>query len=163
MQLFYNPQRLIAILVLAFFIPAISSAEALYAEDFGQIGVLSKQKNIPILVVFNGEHCEYCQRLAAEQINPMLISGEYDDKVIIRQISVDAYDSIQDFSGENVAVSDFVSRYEVSVTPTVMLLDYTGRILTRKLIGYQNGDFYSFYLDDAITTANKKLRHALAP
>ena len=138
--------------------PIASLADAPMVEDFSQLSSLAAQKNIPVMLVFNAEHCEYCERLANEQINPLLITGEYQDKLIIRQLRIDRYNSIQDFSGEKVSVSDFVDRYEVGVTPTVMLFDHKGRVLTKKLVGYQNRDFYSFYLEEAIQNATNKLR-----
>ena len=88
----------------------------------------------------------------------MYISGEYDNKVIIRKVMIDSYASVRDFSGNKMESSDLAHRYNIKVTPTVMLVDSRGNELAPKILGINTVDFYSAYLDQAIELSQLSLR-----
>ena len=52
------------------------------AADLAGTGALSRARQLPIMLVFSADDCPYCRLLEEEFLKPMLISGEYDDKVI---------------------------------------------------------------------------------
>lgn len=133
------------------------NAKVLETRDLVTVAAESKSRRLPVLVMFSAKHCGYCQRLEEEFLRPMLISGEYEDRVIIRKVMVDSFASIRDFKGEKIDAGRFADRYNVDVTPTVMLFDAEGRMLARRLIGLNNVDFYGAFLERAINNAYGKL------
>jgi thioredoxin-related protein len=128
-----------------------------FALDLSSDGKAAEHNKLPILIMFGAEECEYCELLQKEILNPMYISGEYDDKVIIRKVMIDSYDSVRDFTGNNVESSALAQRYNIKVTPTVMLLDSQGNELAPKILGINGVDFYSAYLDQAIEVSYSSL------
>jgi len=126
--------------------------------DFSALAEVSEQKRLPILLMFSASHCTYCVRLEEEFLKPMLRSGDYDDKVLIRKIRIDSYDKVRDFDGKRIAVDEFTDRYNVYVTPTVAFLDSSGNQLAPKRVGLTTPEFYGGYLDQSIEVALDMLR-----
>ena len=112
---------------------------------------------LPLMLVFSAEHCPYCVLMDEEFLKPMLISGEYSDKVVIRKVEVD-YGSLRDFEGRFTTGSELAERYGVTVTPTVLFLDTRGRELTKRKVGIGTIDFFGGELDQSIELALQKLR-----
>ncbi len=127
-------------------------------EDFSRLAVQSEQRRLPILLMFSAEYCSYCVRVEEEFLKPMLRSGDYEDKVLIRKIKIDRFDKIRDFDGKSIAIEAFSSRYNVYVTPTIVFLDSSGAQLAPKRVGLSTPDFYGGYLDQSIETALDILR-----
>jgi thioredoxin-related protein len=105
---------------------------------------------VPILIEFALVHCEFCKRLEADYLAPMADSSEYKTKVLIRQVIIDEDRTLRDFNGEMLAVEQFSARYHADVTPTLVLLDYDGQQIGKKLVGYTETGFYGGKLDDLI-------------
>lgn len=135
-----------------------SETAVMEADDLAALSEEARERGLPLLVMFSAEHCEYCERLKEDFLGPMLKSGDYTDKVIIRQLKIDRVADIRDFQGKRVEAGEFAERYDVEVTPTVMLFDAHGRILTRRLVGLTNPYFYGGDLDRAIDRAYGKVR-----
>lgn len=127
-------------------------------DDFVSVARQSEQQRLPILLMFSAEHCTYCVRLEEDFLKPMLRSGDYDDKVLIRQIKIDGFGNIRDFDGKQISIDEFTGRYNVYVTPTVAFLDSHGAQLAPKRVGLSTPDFYGGYLDQSIETALDILR-----
>ena len=87
----------------------------------------------------------------------MIRAGELEGKVIVREIALDPGFSLQDLEGMEIAGREFAARYNVFVTPTLLLLDGQGVSLVDPLVGTPNLEFYAFYLHRAIETASNKL------
>lgn len=119
--------------------------------------VAAKKSRLPLLIMFSADDCNYCEKLEAEVLKPMYISGEYHEKVIMRRVMIDNFESMRDFKGAELDAFEFASKYHVTVTPTVMLLDSNGEMLAPKLVGINAVDFYSAYLDQAIDQSYDKL------
>ncbi len=127
-------------------------------DDFFSLARHSEQKNLPILLMFSAEHCGYCIRLEEDFLKPMLRSGDYEDKVLIRKIKIDGFDDIRYFDGKPISIDAFSARYNVVVTPTVAFLDSHGAQLAPKRVGLTTPDFYGGYLDQSIDAALDLLR-----
>jgi thiol-disulfide isomerase/thioredoxin len=108
--------------------------------------------------MFSAEHCTYCEKLEEDFLKPMLRSGDYDDRVLIRKVKIDGFGTIRDFDGNKVDAEAFADRYKVYVTPTVVFIDGDGAQLARKRVGLSTPDFYGGYLDQSIDTALDVLR-----
>lgn len=154
---------LLTALVMAFSVPVARADEAPKvhipdAADFQADGQLAAKRKLPLMVVFAAEFCSYCEELEADYIRPMIISGDYTDKVIIRRVMLDSYGNLRDFDGKKISVDAFSLRYRVSVTPTVVFLDPQGKQLVKPLIGISTPSFYGGELDNAIDTSLARLQ-----
>ncbi|UCE89290.1 MAG: thioredoxin fold domain-containing protein [Pseudomonadota bacterium] len=118
----------------------------------------ARERDLPILMMFSMDGCPYCVLVEEDFLRPMLISGDYQDKVIIRMVKTDTYGNVRDFDGRAVDVDEFAQRYRAFVMPTVVLVDHRGRELAPRLVGISTPDFYGGDLDDAIDTALGRLR-----
>lgn len=126
--------------------------------DLQQDARIAKSKKLPILIIFTAGYCHYCEVVKEEFLKPMIRSGEYVDKVLIREAEVDSYTDIRDFSGKPIGLDNLAVHYRATMTPTVILLGPDGELLTQRLVGVTTVDFYGGFLDDAIDTALARLR-----
>lgn len=131
------------------------------AVDLQQDGILAREKGIPLLLEFTMHGCPFCEEIEEEVLRPMLISGDYDHKVLVRNIKIDEEDSvIIDFNGEKISYPELASRYNVYVAPTLVLVHGNGRAMGLEMVGVTTIDFYGIYLDQAIDQALKKVSMA---
>jgi thioredoxin-related protein len=126
-------------------------------ENFAALGDRARSGHMPILLVVSQEDCPYCELLKREILEPMLISGEYDGRVLIRELFIDSELPVRDFDGQTITPDELARRYRARLTPTVLFLDDRGRELTEPMIGINTVEFYGYYLDAAIDTARKHL------
>jgi len=120
---------------------------------------LAKNHSIPLLVMFSQAECPFCLKLTEEILEPMLISGDYTDRVLIRELMIDDHRDIIDFSGNPVDPRDVFSRYLLYVTPSILLLNSQGDELAERQIGINTVEYYGYYLDQAIDQALGKVRN----
>jgi len=120
---------------------------------------LAKNHSIPLLVMFSQAECPFCLKLTEEILEPMLISGDYTDRVLIRELMIDDHRDIIDFSGNPVDPREVFSRYLLYVTPSILLLNSQGDELAERQIGINTVEYYGYYLDQAIDQALGKVRN----
>lgn len=119
---------------------------------------LAREQNLPLLIFFAAEDCPYCAMVEEEFLEPMLASGDYVEKVIIRRIMTDDFADIRDFDGNILQVDEIAHRYRASFTPTVVFLDPNGKELEPRLLGITNRYYYGGDLDLAIERSLAKMR-----
>ena len=129
--------------------------------DLQQDAELSRQQKLPILIAFTASYCDYCEIVKEEFLKPMLRNDAYRDKVLIREMVLDSYSSVRDFSGKNISPDTLASRYRAYLTPTVVLLGPDGAEIAERLRGITTVDYYGGFLDDAIDTARAKLQEQI--
>jgi thioredoxin-related protein len=110
-----------------------------------------------MVLEFSSEDCTYCHRLEALFLLPMQRNADYDDKVLLRSISLDEGTSVIDFDGRSIATSEFATRYGVSLTPTLLFLDADGNEISERLVGIWSEDFYGGFIDNRIDEARQGL------
>lgn len=137
-------------LVTADELPEVHIAEL---KDLQREAGLINQRDLPMLIIFSAEHCPFCVTVKEEFLKPMLRSGNYTDKVLIRRVELDEGQQLRDFNGKKLSGRKLASRYKVFVTPTLIFLDAQGRELTDRLIGITTVHYYGGYLDDAIDSS----------
>ena len=130
------------------------------ATDLEADGYEAKRRRLPILILFSQPECGYCELVKEEFLRPMIRSGEYEDKVLIRRVELGTYDTLLDFDGGEMEADEFAHRYGASLTPTVVFLDAGGRPLAPNLVGVVAVDFYGGDLDARIDEALARLRVA---
>ena len=106
--------------------------------------------------MFSIQSCPYCAIVREEFLEPMKISGDYENKVVMRIIKMDAH-SLIDFNGHKIKLSELTRRYKITMAPTVILVDTNGQLLSEPLVGITTRDYYGGYLDQAIDDALKKI------
>jgi len=135
-----------------------AEVEVPLATDLQADGRVAREARLPILLTFSALVCDYCEQLEAQFLRPMLISGEYTDKVLIRRVLLDNGSRVTDFSGERIATTELSDRYKVFVTPTILFLDGDGREIAARMVGINTPELYGGYLDNCIATALYTLR-----
>ncbi|MDH5191061.1 MAG: thioredoxin fold domain-containing protein [Gammaproteobacteria bacterium] len=129
-----------------------------YAKNLQITAEDAIKQRLPIMIMFVTDDCPYCKTAKEEFIRPMILSGEYDDKVLIRLIEIDRTDEIIDFLGKHTTMVDFASKHKAHFTPYVKFFDGKGNEIAKPIIGITNKDYYGMFIDDAIESALEKLR-----
>jgi thioredoxin-related protein len=144
--------------VLCLLTATLGAATVPVARDLPADGALAGERRIPILLLFTREDCGYCELLKRSVILPMIISGEYEGRVVIREVIVDDPGDLRDFAGRRVSPFAVADRYDALLTPTVLFVGPDGRALTERLVGINNEEMYLWYLDRALDDATTVLR-----
>lgn len=92
-----------------------------------------------------------------EVLYPMSISGDFEQKALVRELMVDEGEMVNDFQGKRVAASAFSQRYSVFVTPTLLFLDNRGEEAAERILGINTMDYLLFYILNAAETAAEKV------
>ena len=123
------------------------------ATDFSDLASLAKEQKLPILLMVSQDHCPFCVLLKTEVLNPMMLSGDYRDKVVMTELLIDVGDSVIDFDGKSVYPGKIASDYNTWVTPTLLFLDYQGKEVHKRMLGVNTVEMYGYYLDESIDAA----------
>lgn len=126
-------------------------------HDIRDTAQLAVTQQLPILIMFGTEECPYCYLLREDFLIPMIISGDYANKVILREIHVSYRGSLIDFSGKKVTAREFANRYKVKIFPTTVLIDAHGKKLVKNIIGITTPSLFGGTLDDSIGKAYSML------
>ncbi|MCU7830232.1 MAG: thioredoxin fold domain-containing protein [Candidatus Thiodiazotropha sp. (ex Myrtea sp. 'scaly one' KF741663)] len=123
------------------------------ADNLRELADKAKQQQSPIMLMFSQYHCEFCELMKTEVLDPMQLSGEYENQVVMREVMIDPGEMITNFQGKREAASIFADRYGVFVTPTLVFLDTNGKESAERILGINTIDFLLFYIEEAIETA----------
>lgn len=118
----------------------------------------AKQQGRIILLEVSASYCGYCRTLEREIIQPMLISGDYRQRVMFRQLSIDANAEVIDAQGRQVPVYALAQSLAADLTPTLLFLGADGKELAERMIGVYSLDYYGYFVDLAIDAALLKQR-----
>jgi len=127
--------------------------ELIKIKDIRDTAKLAQSHKLPILIMFGTDECPYCKQLKEDFLIPMLISGDYTDKIIIREAHIASGVSITDFSGKIISTGEFSTRYGVTLFPTMVFVDANGRVLIENIIGITTPSLFGGTLDDSIDEA----------
>lgn len=139
--------------------PIFASNESLVIEesDFQQLSIEMKKNNLGLVLMLHAEYCHYCKLMESDILSPMIKSGEYVNKVLIRKLQVDEARDIKDFTGKVVEPSDLAAKYNSFVTPTLVFLDSEGKERGKQMVGINTIDYFGVYLDEEIEKLVKEL------
>jgi thioredoxin-related protein len=127
------------------------------AVDLKRLGDRAEQRRIPILLMVSQYHCGFCELIKLEVLNPMRVSGDYTDRVLMRELLIDTGQTVTNFEGHRESAESFSGRYQVQVTPTLLFLDSNGNEVAERILGINTIDYLLFYIEEAIETAAKIL------
>lgn len=155
--------QLIIVSVFSFLVAHAGSGEESnhvpMATDLTTLALQSNRNKIPIMIMYAAETCEYCERLETDLLAPMHISGQYNNRVIIRKVMIDSIESIKDFSGKPVDAEDFAYKRGVQVTPTLQFVDADGNQLAPEMVGYNTPEMFASYVENAIESSTRAIKH----
>lgn len=127
-------------------------------RDLAADGETARAAGVPILLAVTREDCRYCEKLKHYVLVPMLRSGEYRDKVLIRELVIEPSIPVRGFDGRQVDSLSIAEVLEATLSPTVLLLDPSGRPVEPPIRGVNDVEFYGYYLDQAIERALASVR-----
>ncbi len=126
-------------------------------NDFQALSKTLQEKNLGLVLMLHAEHCPYCILMENEILSPMVKSGEYDKKVLIRKLQIDEARDVIDFSGKTVEPSDISGKYNAFVTPTIVFLDHQGNERIKQMVGINTVELFGAYLDIEIDKLTEEL------
>ena len=126
-------------------------------EDLEVLGNSSRSKTVPILIMYSTEDCVFCARLESDVLGPMRLSGADPERVIVRKVLMEQYETLRDFNGKERDAESYAIGQGVEVVPTVVLVDEKGNELVPRIVGYQTPGLYETYLDEAIKVSQTLL------
>lgn len=131
----------------------IATVEIEMVEDLRVLKQQADSADLPILLMFTAEDCEYCDALRDNYLLPMIKSGDYDASILIKQVDIDEYSYLRNAKGELVGGDSLAMHYDVEVTPTILFLNSSGHELTKRLVGISNIYYFGGTLDKHISQA----------
>lgn len=138
---------------------AVGAADALvHAKDFQSDARTAAKLGVPILVVFTSPFCQYCDRVKREYLIPMHKDPAYRNRVMIREVTVDASTPLTAFDGERTTEGAFAAAQKVFMVPTVKLFNTHGADASEPIVGLLTPDYYFGYLETAIDEGLSKVR-----
>ena len=158
----YKPAVFGCALLLLFAASLQAEVRVPVAHDLQQQGRQAQSRQLPIMLTFSADDCSYCELLEEDFLQPMLLSGEYEDLVIIRKLILDDGSSVSDFSGRDIEATQLSDQYRVFVTPTIIFIDGEGRELAERIVGINTPELFGGYLDACIDTARASIRNPAA-
>ena len=128
------------------------------AVDLQADGARASANRMPLLLYFSQTHCSYCRRMEDEILLPMVRSGLYEERAMLREVAIDEGPSITGFDGQPLDTRMLFYRYDGIVTPTLVLTDGAGQLIGKPLVGINTVELFGWYLDNAIDNALQTLR-----
>jgi hypothetical protein len=128
------------------------------AQDLAADAAASARGKVPIFLFLDRYDCPYCARALAQFVVPMSKESPWRDRAIFRQVEIDQALPLVDFDGSATTHRALAARYRVALTPTVVVVDGTGRVVGGPVVGLLTADFYASYLERAIDAGIGKLR-----
>lgn len=133
------------------------SAAMIPATDLRQEARAAKADNLLLVIEFSSEYCAFCRKLEELFLLPMQRNSEYRNKVLIRYVSLDMYETLVDFRGRSMSTGEFAARYDITLTPTLLFLNGDGIEMSDKLVGIWSEDYYGGFIDNRIDEGREKL------
>jgi len=130
-------------------------------EDLRVLKQQAETDDLPVLLLFTSEDCEYCDALRINYLLPMVKSSEYKSSILIRQIYIEDYSYLRDLKGELISGDVLALKYDVDVTPTILFISGSGNELAQRIVGISNIYYFGEILDKQIAVAKLALAKML--
>lgn len=148
-------QYLVALILLL--PPTFASAES-SQDNWSDVAHQARRQHSPILVVISADTCGYCVKLKQQVIEPLSNDPNEGHRLLIREFDINAGGKLTDFNGESIRRRQFKKRYGIFATPTLLILDADGQLLTDPLVGYNTANEYRELLHASLVTSFKALQ-----
>jgi len=130
-------------------------------ETVNDLRVLEEQAssfNLPVLLLFSAEECDYCEAIRSNYLEPMIRSGKYASSILFRQLYIEEFYYLRDRNGELVGGDQIALKYDVEVTPTILFIDADGNELAERIVGVSGADFFDKTLSTHISLAQSNFQ-----
>jgi len=125
-------------------------------ETVNDMRVLEEQASaadLPVLLLFTAEECDYCEAIRAHYLEPMIRTGQYASSLLFRQLYVDEFRYLRNRRGELVGGDQMALKFDVEVTPTILFIDASGKELAQRIVGLSGADYFDKTLSTHISQA----------
>ena len=122
-------------------------------NNLSEIGRVSRQQDIPLIVFVSRDACPYCRTLRDNILGPMLTANKFEHRAILVELSLDRGEMLTGFENKQMTAAAFGERYQAEITPTLLFLDSNGREISKRIVGISNLEFYGHYLQKSIDEA----------
>lgn len=118
---------------------------------------LSVRLNRPVIILFSLPGCHFCDEVRQNYLAPLTREVSAEKRPIVREIVVTSTREMTGFAGERTNEKAVAKSYAIRVTPTVLMLDSSGKLLTPAVVGGDTSGLYGGILDNALQEANRRL------
>jgi len=139
-------------------LPASYAVEVPALTDLRADIAQAKALNVPILLLIHSQGCTYCHYVMEDHLRPMVLSGQYQKRVLLRQLAADEAQDLLDADGKTTRAKDFARALNVRFYPTIVFLGSDGQLLKERLIGVANIDLYGTQLESALQRAEAQMQ-----
>lgn len=127
-------------------------------DDLADLASKARKRRLPIVLLVSRSDCSYCMELKAQLLDPIAMSGEYEDKALLGELMLDAPKELIGFDGTVFHDrGDLARRFDALFTPTLLFLAPDGTELAPRMRGINTIEFFAFYLDRSIREAGRTL------
>ena len=155
------PALLLLVVTLYFVSPfsfARANSQVKELQNLQLLAEKSKQLELPIMLMFGAQWCEYCEVLKEQVFAPMALGGLYDEKVVLmRHVGVDEAALIPDWYGQPIKKSKWAYQLNADLTPTVLFLDGFGREVAPRIIGVTEITLYAGLIHQNLNLAYQNM------
>ncbi len=130
---------------------AIEVTQNLVAE-----GAIAAQQSKPLLLFFTQPGCSFCERARAEYLRHLALDPAYTARAIFREVSIGK--SVTGFDGQRRSGAAVGRAQGVTLYPTIVIVDASGKPLAPPLRGYTVPDFYGASIDSRLDDAHAALQ-----
>ncbi len=141
-----------------FFLPTSYAVDVPPLSDLRADLAEAKALNAPILLLIHSQGCTYCHYVMEDHLRPMVLSGQYKKRALLRQLAADDAVELVDAEGKHISARDFARSLQVRFYPTVVFLDAEGKPMKERLIGVANIDLYGTQLEFALQRAEAQMK-----
>lgn len=123
-----------------------------------QLAEKSEQLKLPIMLMFGAEWCDFCEVLQESVIDPMILGGLYEEKVVLmRHVGVDEPDPIPSWDGSLIDKAKWAYELDADLTPTVLFFDANGHEVAPRIVGISEITLYTGLIHQSLNIAYKKM------
>ncbi len=117
----------------------------------------AKTEQMAIAALYTSEHCPFCVAIKKEQLTPRMRS-KMMPRLVVVEFDIDSRAPIMLPNGSRLTVKEWGNRYQLKLTPTLVMLDFDAMPITEPLVGYASRDYYAVYLEEKIQAAQTRLK-----
>jgi thioredoxin-related protein len=150
---------LIGLIFLSPFVCANETAALPVIKNLQQFSEIAEKRDVPILILFSMEDCEWCEIIRSEYLLPMQSRKEDRSRILMGELFIEAHNYVRDFDGKLISADNIGLRYMADLSPTLVFVDAEGNELVKRIIGFKGRDYYDHVLDNAIKQSIKKISH----
>jgi thioredoxin-related protein len=130
------------------------------AVDLQRDAASAREKGIPVMLEFSTRWCDYCRALEQQVLEPMLVSGDYTQRMLLRKLNVDDDDMVTWFDGRKINATRLGYKNGVELYPTLVIYNADGEEISERIIGITVLEFVAEKIDKALARAKREITSA---